>query len=132
MQKASIFVDCEQEALRFKWIVSEKAGRDLGESAIRQWYQQHFPARLRARLLEHLEGKRFWEELDRGDFGLLQREFPADPQLLSRILDHLKAGKENLDIILWAQDSGQPLASVLEILEAIDINSRRLTHPIEK
>jgi len=69
-----------------------------------------------------------WVELDRGDFGLLQREFHNNTLLLDRILDRLKAGQENLDVILWAQDWGLPITPTLQILEALDINSRRLAH----
>ena len=61
----------EEEAQRFKWIESEKAGRDLGETAIRTWIGQHWNGFLRHRWLEHLQGKTFWIELDPGDFGLL-------------------------------------------------------------
>ncbi|MGE3804696.1 MAG: hypothetical protein AB7K24_08505 [Gemmataceae bacterium] len=128
MDKASVYVESEQEALRFKWIESEKAGHDLGEAAIRRWVKDHWWGYLRARWLEHLQGKRFWVELDRGDFGLLQREFEPDTLLLDRILDRLKAGKENLDIIQWALDFSVPMEKVLKILEALDINSRRLAH----
>ena len=128
MEKSSVYVDCEQEALRYKWIESEKAGRDLGEAAIRSWVRQHWWGYLRARWLEHLHGKRFWVELDRGDFGLLQRRFQDKALLLDRILDRLKAGQENLDILCWAHDWHVPLPPVLEILEALDINSRRLAH----
>src|SRR5262249_25374697 len=126
MEKSSVYVDGEQEALRYKWIESEKAGCDLGEAAIRRWVQNHWWGYLPARWLEHLQGKRFWVELDRGDFGLLQRKFQDNTLLLDRILDRLKEGKENLDIITWAQDWGIPIEPVLEILEALDINSRRL------
>jgi hypothetical protein len=128
MEKASVYVESEKEALRYKWIESEKAGRDLGEAAIRRWVQQHWWGYLRARWLEHLHGKRFWVELDRGDFGLLKQEFQADALLLDRILDRLKAGQENLDIIRWALDWGIPITAVIRILEALDINSRRLAH----
>jgi hypothetical protein len=128
MDRMSVYDDCEQEALRFKWIESEKAGRDLGEAAIRRWVKDHWCGYLRSRWLEHLQGKRFWVELDRGDFGLLQREFDDNALLLDRILDRLKSGKENLDIILWAQDWNIPIGPVLKILEALDINSRRLAH----
>jgi hypothetical protein len=128
MDKASVYVESEQEALRFKWIESEKAGRDLGESAIRRWVQTHWWGYLRARWLEHLQGKRFWVELDRGDFGLLQRKFQDSSLLLDRILDRLKAGQENLDILCWAHDWGIPIVPVIQILEALDINSRRLSH----
>ena len=125
-ERASVYADGEQEALRYKWIESEKAGHDLGESAIRRWVQNHWWGYLRARWLEHLQGKRFWVELDRGDFGLLQRKFQEHTLLLDRILDRLKAGQENLDIILWAQDWGIDSSAVITILEALDINSRRL------
>jgi hypothetical protein len=126
MDKRSVYDDGEQEALRFKWIESERAGHDLGESAIRRWVQCHWWGFLRARWLEHLQGRRFWVELDRGDFGLLQLGFKEHGVLLDRILDRLKEGKENLDIICWAQDWGIEIDTVLEILEALDINSRRL------
>jgi hypothetical protein len=128
MEKASVYVDGEQEALRYKWIESEKAGCDLGESAIRRWVQCHWWGYLRARWLEHLQGRRFWVELDRGDFGLLQRKFQDSDLLLDRILDRLKSGQENLDIICWAQTWGISMESVILILEALDINSRRLAH----
>jgi hypothetical protein len=116
MDKLSVYVDGEQEALRYKWIESEKAGRDLGEAAIRRWVQDHWWGYLRAR----------W--LDRGDFGLLQREFQNDTLLLDRILDRLKSGKENLDILIWAHEWGISIEPVIRILEALDINSRRLAH----
>ena len=135
VEVSSIFIDGEQEALRFKWIESEKAGFDLGETAIRRWVQCHWWGYLRARWLEHLQGKRFWVELDRGDFGLLQRKFVENTLLLDRILDRLKAGQENLDVICWAHHWGIPMEPVLKILEALDINSRRLAarfdpHPL--
>jgi hypothetical protein len=128
MDKSSVYADCEQEALRYKWIESEKAGHDLGEDAIRLWVKRHWWGYLRARWLEHLQGRRFWVELDRGDFGLLQREFHDNTLLLDRILDRLKAGQENLDIIIWAMNWGLPMLPTLQILEALDINSRRLAH----
>lgn len=128
MEKSSVYVESEHEALRYKWIESEKAGHDLGEAALRRWVREHWWGYLRARWIEHLEGKRFWIELDRGDFGLLQKRFQEYALLLDRILDRLKAGQENLDIIRWAHDFGIPCKDVLMILEVLDINSRRLAH----
>ena len=128
MEKCSVHVESEQEALRFKWIESEKAGHDLGEEAIRRWVREHWWGYLRARWLEHLQGKRFWVELDRGDFGLLRARFQDNPVLLDRILDRLKTGQENLDIILWALDWGISVKDVRDVLQALDINSKRLAH----
>ena len=128
MEKCSVYVEGEQEALRYKWIESEKAGCDLGEAAIRLWVQKHWWGYLRARWLEHLQGKQFWVELDRGDFGLLQKRFVDNTLLLDRILDRLKSGQENLDILCWALDWGLPTGPIVDILIALDINSRRLAH----
>jgi hypothetical protein len=113
------------EAQRHKWIESEKAGRDLGEWAIRCWVREHWNGFLRERCLEHLEGRTFWIELDHNDFGLLQRAFQDSP-LIGEILGQIKVGKENLDILNWAIDTSQSMDQVLEILEALDINSRRI------
>ena len=129
--KSSVYTECEKEIQLFKWIESEKAGRDLGETAVRRWVKEHWWGYLRARWLEHLQGKRFWMELDRGDFGLLQRTFHENDLLLDRILDRIKAGQENLDIIRWALDWGIPTKQLIEILEELDINSRRLVHKFD-
>ena len=80
---------------------------------------------MRHRWLEHLQGKTFWIELDQGDFGLLRTAFQASP-LIDPILEHFKHGRENLDIILWALRNRLPMNDVLEILEALDVNSRRI------
>src|SRR5262245_44235542 len=126
--KSSVFVECEDEIKKHKWLESQKAGRDLGEQAEKSWVRDHWWGFLRARWLEHLQGKRFWEELDRDDFGLLQRRFHEDSQLLGSIVDRLKSGQENLDIICWALDTKLNLDDVCSILQALDVNSRRLVH----
>ena len=113
------------EAQRHKWIESEKAGRDLGEWAIRCWVRQHWNGFLREKWLEHLEGRTFWIELDHDDFGLLQRSF-RDSDLTAEILDRLKSGQENLEVLNWAIDESLSMREVVEILETLDINSRRI------
>jgi hypothetical protein len=128
MEKCSLYVDCVQEELRYKWIESEKVGYDLGDIAIRKWVKHHWWGYLRARWIEHLQGKRCWVELDQGDFGLIQKRFEDKPLLLDRILDRIKAGQENLDIILWALDFNINMEDVFQILGVLDINSKRLSH----
>ena len=115
----------EAEAQRHKWIESEKAGRDLGEWAIRCWIREHWLGFLRARWLEHLYGRVYWIELDHNDYGLLLRCY-QDSALLPDILNMLRAGLENLNVLNWAIDNDLPMAEVLEILETLDINSRRI------
>jgi hypothetical protein len=127
----SVYTECIEEENRHKWIESEKAGYDLGEGCIRRWVKEHWTGYLRARWVEHLQGRCFWVELDRGDFGLLQREFNDQRELLDAILDQLKSGKENLHVLLWAVVSGIPTEPVHQILKALDVNSRRLMHRFE-
>ena len=130
-----MFEEGWEEAKRYKWILSERERRDMGESAIRQWVREHWNGFLRARWVEHLYGRCFWVELDQHDYGLLTREF-RDSALLRPILDQLIQRKENLDVITWAHTqirNGRELSidEVLEILEALDINSRRLEFQVE-
>jgi hypothetical protein len=114
------------EALRERWYQSEKAGRDVGESAIRHWVHRHWPGFVRARWIEHMLGERFWVELGRHEFGIL-RDTPVDLRpLLDSIIAQLKCGAENLDIVCWArrrcQDERQ---AVHQLLGAINVNAHR-------
>jgi hypothetical protein len=127
----SLDADWQDEAARFKWIESQKAGRDLGEAAIRQWVKDHWWGYLRARWLEHLQGNCFWIELDRGDFGLLHRAFRDEKELLDQIVNLLKDGQENLGIITWACRHQLPLGQVIRILESLDVNAARLIHKFD-
>jgi len=129
--KRSVYTDCVVEADRFKWIESEKVGYDLGEAAIRRWVREHWNGYLRARWVEHLQGSEFWLELDRGDFGLLQSAFSDRQPLLNQILGWLKCGKENLDVICWAFAEKLEIDTVVDILNALDVNSRRLRHQFD-
>lgn len=131
MERCSVYAECEIEIQRHKWIESQKAGRDLGEEAMRGWVKLHWNGYLRARWIEHLQGKRFWMELDHGDYGILKQQFQECPLLLDRIVDRLIIGQENLHILIWSQDFGISPHLVLHILEILDINSRRLAHSFE-
>ena len=127
----SIYDDWEREADRDKWIESEKAQCDLGEECVKRWVRNHWQGYLRARWIEHVQGSRFWLELDHGDFGILKREFREHQCLVDRILDRLKTGQENLQVIKWAIEWQIPIGPVLQILAALDINSRRLANRFE-
>jgi hypothetical protein len=128
MEVCSLYADCYQELAVFKWIESQKAGFDIGqEHAIHRWVRDHWSGYLRSKLLEHLLGYKYWSELDKGDFGILQHRFQDQCMLLDRIIDRLKANQENLDILLWAQDWNIDTEDVISILEALDINSRRIS-----
>lgn len=125
-QMRSIYKSSYLEALRHKWIASEKAGHDLGDAAITEWLAHHWPHWCRARWLEHLMGQAYWVEFDEASFGALPRDFRGDGALLDRVLDRVYCGWENLDIILWATDWKLELNSVIDILILLDINRARL------
>jgi hypothetical protein len=114
-----------REAEEYKWIESEKAGRDLGENAIWGWVQRHWNGFLRAKWLEHLEGVNFWVELKHEDFGLLTRQFQGSP-FIGEIVRQLKTRGENLSIILWALEKKCPMDEIRAILKSLDINSARI------
>jgi len=127
VNRGSIHDAGAQEALRFKWIESERAGFDLGASAIRLWVRQFWGPFVRDRWIEHLEGRAFWIELDHNDFGLLQRGFDDSP-LCDQIIQRIREGGENLDICwsLQGRLSREEVWRVLRILETLDINSHRV------
>ena len=126
-----LFDEATREAERYKWIESEKAGRDLGDRALQDWHRSYWRSWCRERWIEHLRGDTFWEELDRDDYGLLQRQFHDNLELAERIVERIKQGGENLDIIQWANENDYDTTTVLEVLKILDINSRRLAPPTE-
>ena len=132
LMKKSVHRECIEEENKHKWIESEKAGYDLGEACVARWVKEHWRGYLRAKWVEHLQGKCFWIELDRGDYGLLLRAFLEQRSLLDQILNRLKDGQENLDVIAWAVHQQLQLEPVIQILEALDINSRRLVHRFDQ
>lgn len=115
-----------QEALRHKWIESQKQGRDLGETALREWYHVHWPRYCRCKRLEHLVGRKCWQEFGDEDFGQLYSRIIAGDRLVNSILDLFDAGEENLEILNWALDGGLPMPSVVDILTQLDMNRARL------
>lgn len=124
--RASLQERAELEALRFKWIESEKAGYDLGEGAIRLWICRYWNRFLRQRWLEHIHGEACWLEFDPRSFGVVRRPGLADSPLTETILEHFRWGEENLHIIQWAMDAEQPMDEIRTILTALDVNSSRV------
>ncbi len=122
---ASIYDEAFREALRHKWIESQKRGRDVGDQAIRDWFRVHWRSYCRYRRIEHLRGRRRWVEFDDESFGQIDPLISAGDCLVDRVLDRVYAGYENLDIINWAIDWGLPTERVVEILARVDVNRAR-------
>lgn len=127
VERQRLYEAALSEAERHRWIESEKAGRDLGQAALADWSRKYWWRWCRDRWIEHLSGKRFWSELDKNDFGLLNNNFHPNQALMDFIVARIRTGGENLDIILAAERQSFSLVETLEILKLLDINSRRMT-----
>lgn len=125
---SSLIEACRIEIDKHKWIESEKAGRDLGELAIRCWVRKHWNNYLREKWIEHLEGKNYWIELEANDFGLLKPLYEFSSHT-GEVVQQLKLKGENLTILHWAIHKPLPdkeVEEVIQVLLALDINSRRM------
>lgn len=79
-----------------------------------------------ARLMEHLRGERFWEELDRGDYGLLRQGWHANLELVEAVVTRMATGSDSIGVLTWATATEQPLDDVVAVLRTVDGNVRRL------
>ena len=129
MCSMSVYEEARKAADEHKWLQSERAGYDLGSEAVRDWTRSHWLKFYRCRFVQHLRGELFWKEFDEQSYGLAGRHLVTSRQLLDEILDCVKRGAENLDLIINADDCGWPMDQVMCILEALDINSKRLAPP---
>lgn len=124
--EASLYAEADVEAQRHKWILSERHGHDLGESAIRDWYHRHWLHYCRLKRLEHVRGMKCWLEFGDETFGCVYTLIVSRDLLTDRILDRIDAGHENLGILNWAIDWGLPVDRVIDLLTKIDVNRARL------
>lgn len=121
----SIHAAAQEEARRHKWIESQKHGRDLGDTALREWYRLHWHDYCRNCHIEHLDGKQPWQEFDPRVFGHLLELMKSKDVLLERILDRICEGQENLEIVQWALEYSLPMDRVIRILEQLNVNAAR-------
>lgn len=127
----SIYQAGVKEALRHKWIESQKRGYDVGIDAIHEWFDKYWREYCRYRNLEHVCGSMCWDEFDVQRFGRIEELLHSGDLLLDLILERVMVGWENLQILVWAHEWGMPVDRVLSILTQLDINSARLTPRIE-
>jgi len=113
-----------REARRYKWIKSQKSGKDVGQEAVVEWFDKKGPHWYRDQWVKHLLGKKFWKEFSKEEFDLAHHQFP-NPELLKQIVDSVKAYGENLGLTLWATDTKQDMRQVMFLLGMLDINNHR-------
>lgn len=131
VQILNLFEEASKEAYRHKWIESERAGHDLGDTAIEDWYRRFWNQFVRERWVQHIRGEVFWPELDNHDFGIVRSEFADCKPQLEEIIGILEKGGENLDIVQWAIESGEDMDCIMRVLARLDLNSHRLMSKLD-
>ena len=129
MPHLRVYEEADRAIQDYKWIESEKAGRDLGVDAIRGWIDNHWCAFYRSRLVQHLRGEVFFDEFDAQCFGVLSGRFQELAELLNLVLEQIKEGAENLDLLRWGYEEHIPCNQLLPVLIAANINGHRLLPP---
>lgn len=126
IEQRSMDAESWREANDLRWFLSQDAGQDVGETAIRKWVLDHWAGFSRARWLDHMLGRCYWVELKYEEFGMLTRDIGVPQPLLDELVHMLKCGFENLPMLLWART--QPLEIqfyVKRFLALVKINEHR-------
>lgn len=131
MPHLRVYEEAERAIQEHKWVESEKAGRDLGVDAERDWIETYWCFFCRNRLVQHLRGETFFEEFGNECFGALSERFGELKDLLDVVLERVQEGAENLDLIRWACQERLPRHQLLQVLIAADINRHRLLPPLK-
>jgi len=129
-QRFSVRKKAVEEAHRHKWIESEREKRDLGYAAIRDWHEKYWRIFRRQCWIEHMYGEKYWIELDHHNFGVL-KNIQMDTMIMNSVLERLKQGGENLDIINWAKQENIPDNEIIRILTILNVNSSRISPDID-
>jgi hypothetical protein len=80
-----------------------------------------------ARLMEHLRGEHYWDELDRGDFALLRRDWLGNFELVRDVMARVAAGDDVMRVLGWAVAKQKPLDDVLDVLRTFDVEARDMS-----
>jgi len=126
VETRSLFQSALVEAERHKYIESQKVGRDVGLPAIDDWHQRYWTLWLRHRWIEHLLGDVRYEEFAPDTFGVLRRDFGPSP-LLAEVIERVRYGAENIDVLIWASRERRDLSATMAMLTTMRINDIRCT-----
>jgi hypothetical protein len=129
MPHLRVYEEADRAIQEHKWIASEKAGRDLGVEAKRDWIEHHWHAFYRSRLVEHLCGETFFDEFDVECFGIFSGPLEEVADLLDLVLRRIREGAENLDLLRWGCQEHVPYKQLLQVLIAANLNGHRLLPP---
>ena len=117
------------EANRHKWIESQKLGYDLGDGALREWFETYWEIFCRRKWLQHLFGEVQWSEFRRDKFDVIRSPSTHDDTVHRFVLNLAHDGMENLVMLNHAMDTKFPMSTVREILDTIDVNEAHIARP---
>ena len=130
MPHLRVYEEANRAIQEHRWIESEKAGRDLGVDAEQDWIEHYWRTFYRCRFVQHLRGEVYFDEFDAECFGIFSRRFADMMGLRNFVLERIKDGDENLDLLRWGCQEHVPHKQLLEVLTAADINGHRLVPPL--
>jgi len=125
-----VYEEANRAIQEHKWTESEKAGWDLGVDAEQDWIEHYWHTFCRSRFVQHLRGEVFFDEFDRECFGVFSGRFEEMAGLLNLVLERIKEGAENLDLLRWGCQARVPHNQLVEVLTVADINGHRLLPPL--
>jgi hypothetical protein len=130
MPHLRVYEEATRAIQEHKWIESEKAGRDLGVDAERDWVESYWHRFYRSRLIRHVRGDAYFVEFGAECFGVYDKGFCELRSLLDAVLERIQTGAENLDLLRWGIQERLPQDELLKLLVAVDINGHRLDPPL--
>jgi len=130
MMHLRVYEEANRAIQEHRWIESEKAGRDLGVDAEQEWIERYWRTFCRSRLVQHLRGEIFFDEFDAECFAIFSGRLEDVAGLLGVVLERIKEGAENLDLLRWGCQEHVPHDQLVEVLTAADINGHRLRPPL--
>ena len=80
--------------------------------------------------MQHLRGEACFDEFDTECFGIFSGRIEDVAGLLNVVLERIKEGAENLDLLRWGGREHVPHNTLVAILKAADINGHRLLPPL--
>ena len=129
MVHRKVYEEARMAVQEYKWLASEKAGRDVGIEAVREWVQIHWLRFYRHCFVRHVCGETFFEEFGTDCYGLKSGWVSCPLEITETVLNFIQEGAENLDLLCWATKQQVPCQPVIEILTELDINRHRLPPP---
>lgn len=126
--KNDLFLRAMREAQKHRY---EKCKSDTNsDQVVEAWFGCNWAKFYRERWIEHLTGKKKWDDFPVEDFDVINNhEKDMDHNLVVRIISCLNKHNdnisENLGIVINAVDSGYNMREVLKILKKIDMNNKR-------